>query len=118
MKKLISKAVFIIIIAIVVIFFLAKNYNSQYVEETENLIRKQFSTSTFQFKDSFFTNTGYKKGHGIVCGKVNRRIYSDDYNEAYNNYYALIITSGDNVLLLKDVQFDVFPEMIASLCER
>lgn len=118
MQKLISKAVFIIIIAIILIFFLAKNYSNKYTEETENLIRKQFNTSTFQFKDSFFTNTGYKKGHGIVCGKVNRRTYSDDHNEAYNNYYALIITSGDDVILLKDVQFDVFPEKIASLCER
>ncbi|EML7933978.1 hypothetical protein MXZ96_06490 [Providencia stuartii] len=118
MQKLISSVVFIVIVAIVSIFFLAKNYSNQFVEETESLIKAKFSTSAFEFKDSYFTNTGYKKGHGIVCGKVKRKLYDDDKNERYDNYYALILTSGDNVLLLKDVKFDVGPTMIKSLCER
>ncbi|HFF1654955.1 TPA: hypothetical protein ACGBIO_002669 [Providencia rettgeri] len=118
MQKLISGVVFIVIVAIIAIFFLAKNFSNKYVEETENMIKKEFNTSTFQFKDSFFTDIGYKSGNGIVCGKVKRKMHDDDRSEQYNNYYALIITSGDNVLLLKDVQFNVQPSMIASLCER
>lgn len=118
MQKLISSVVFVVIVIIISIFFLAKNYNSKFVEQTENMIKTKFSASTFEFKDSSFTDIGYKKGNGIVCGKAKIKMYEDDKNELYGNYYALIITSGEDVLLLKDVKFDVEPTMIKALCER
>ncbi|MDH2324883.1 hypothetical protein QDQ80_21590 [Providencia rettgeri] len=82
--------------------------SKRFVKQTEDLLKKEYRTSDIKFHNSFYTDIGYEKYTGAVCGYAIKLDYSEDDNNEYRKYYALVINDGKNIISVTDVDFDIY----------
>lgn len=82
--------------------------DEKWVKQTESLLKKEYGTSDIKFYSSFYTDIGYEKYTGAVCGYVIKLDHAEDDNNEYRKYYALVINDGKNIISVTDVDFDIY----------
>ncbi|SUC35812.1 Uncharacterised protein [Providencia rustigianii] len=82
--------------------------DEKWVKQTEGLLKKEYGTSDIKFYSSFYTDIGYEKNTGAVCGHVIKLDYAEDDNNELRKYYALVINDGKDITSVTDVDFDIY----------
>ncbi|WOC02885.1 hypothetical protein [Providencia sp. PROV024] len=82
--------------------------SKRFVKQTEDLLKKQYRTSDIKFYSSFYTDIGYEKYTGAVCGYVIKLDHAEDDNNEYRKYYALVVNDGKKIISVTDVDFDIY----------
>ncbi|EKT66784.1 MULTISPECIES: hypothetical protein [Providencia] len=116
MKQALIKTViaFIIFTAVLLSPFLFDKLGSsntdskRFVKQTEELLKEEYRTSDIKFYSSFYTDRGYEKYTGAVCGYVIKLDHAEDDNNEYRKYYALVVNDGKNIISVTDVDFDIY----------